>query len=249
MNNFDLQSRNRQKQKQSSSSAKRPGQIARLSALPLLTAGLAWAALPISAASASRSSRYYNPDPYRSLVADYNACAVEIAGTGVQPEAAAAACGGALYPRALSSCVTGIDGGTEILASDALSNCRRVRRPQDLATCVVGINGISTTGTEPLDVLTYCRRSLLPKRFSNCVVGIAAEAPSYSTTEMMDNCIAASNRPRQVLPSFIPRGEEVPLQPLPNSPSSGVTPTPSQILTPSQPTPAPSTPRSVPALW
>jgi hypothetical protein len=251
MNNFDLQSRNRQSQtlQNPSQSAKSTRRAVRLAALPLITAGLAWMTLPISAASASR---YYNPDPYRSSAEDYNACAAEIASTGVEPEAAAAACGGALYPRALSSCVSGIDGGTEIMATDALSGCRRVRRPEDLASCVVGITSISTTGTEPLDVLTYCRRSLLPKRFSNCVVGIAAEVPAYSTTETMDNCIAASNRPRQVLPSFIPRGEEVPLQPLPNRSETATPTTPSQVLTPSpvpNPTPSPAAPRSVPALW
>ncbi len=252
MNNFDLQSRDRQtlspdlSQSGQGSRVKSARPAVRLAMLPLL-AGLAWMGLPVSNAAASR---YYNPEPYRSSVEDYNACAAELVGTGVEPEAAAAACGGALYPLALSSCVTGIDGGTEILATDALSGCRRVRRPEDLASCVVGITGISTTGTEPLDVLTYCRRSLLPKRFSNCVVGIAAEVTAYSTTEMMDNCIAASNRPRQVLPSFIPRGEEVPLQPLPNSTEATPT-TPSQVLTPApnQPPATPPTPRSVPALW
>ena len=134
------------------------------------------------------------------------------------------------------------------MATDALSGCRRVRRPEDLATCVVGITGVSTTGTKPLDVLTYCRRSLLPKRFSNCVVGINGQVPAYSTTEMMDNCIAASNRPRQVLPSFIPKGEEVPLQPLPNSPITPTTPS-SQMPSQQMPSQTPATPRSVPALW
>ena len=111
----------------------------------------------------------------------------------------------------------------------------------------MGITSVSTTGTEQSEVLTYCRRSLLPKRFSNCVVGIAGQVTAYSTTEMMDNCIAASNRPRQVLPNFIPRGEEVPLQPLPN----GEAPPSQTIMTPNQmtPSPTPTTPRSVPALW
>jgi len=241
MNNFDLQSRDRQTL---SKQANRAGQVVRLATMPLLAVGLAWAGLPISAATASR---YYNPSPYRSSERDYNSCAAELIGTGVTSEDAAAACAGALYPLALSACVSGIDGGTEIVATDALSSCRRVRRPEDLASCVVGITSVSTTGTEQSEVLTYCRRSLLPKRFSNCVVGIAGQVTAYSTTEMMDNCIAASNRPRQVLPNFIPQGEEVPLQPLPNGEA-----TPSQtIMTPNQmtPSPTPTTPRSVPALW
>jgi len=242
MNNFDLQSRDRQTL---SKQANRAGQVVCLATIPLLVVGLAWVGLPISSATASR---YYNPSPYRSSERDYNTCAAELTGAGVKSEDAAAGCAGALYPRALSACVSGIESGTEIIASDALSGCRRVRRPEDLASCVVGITGISTTGTEPLDVLTYCRRSLLPKRFSNCVIGVAKQVTTYSTTQMMDNCIAASDRPRQVLPSFIPRGEEVPLQPLPNSEStpSPTSTTPSQMTPPS---PTPTTPRSVPALW
>jgi hypothetical protein len=239
MNNFDLQSRDRQTL--SWLAGRRVSkQVVRLTALPLLTVGLVWASLPVSSAAASRT-RYFNPDPYRSSERDYNACTAQLAGVELKPEDAAAACAGSLYPLALSACVTGIDGGTEIMATDALSGCRRVRRPEDLATCVVGITGVSTTGTEPLDILSYCRRSLLPKRFSNCVVGITGQVPAYSTAQMMDNCIAASNRPRQVLPSFIPRGEEVPLQPLPNGPVT----TP---MTPSQAVPS-QAPRSVPALW
>jgi hypothetical protein len=210
---------------------------------PLLVAGFAVVALPTQPAGAAK---YYNPRPYRSSEKDYSACAEGLLGTGLDNDDAAAACAAALYPKALSSCVTAIEGETEIVATDALSGCRRVRRPEELASCVVGITGVSTTGTEPLDVLTYCRRSLLPVRFSNCVVGIASQVTAFSTTEMMTNCIAATNRLRQVLPNFIPSGEEVPLQPLPNTenPSSitPVTPTP-------RATPAPTTPRSVPALW
>lgn len=213
-------------------------------ALPFLLAGFSLVSLPVRPVEAAR---YYNPRPYRSSQADYDRCAAGLLGTGLSPEDAAAACAGALYPDSLSTCVTRIDAETEIQAADALSGCRRVRRPEELASCVVGITGISTTGTEPLDVLTYCRRSLLPVRFSNCVVGIAGQVTAYTTTEMMNNCIAATNRPRQVLPNFIPQGQEVPLQPLPNTETSQPslsTPTPR----PTAPA-TPSTPRSVPALW
>lgn len=223
--------------------------VARLAVLPAVIAGgfVAGVPLPVQAAT------YYNPPPYRSSVRDYNACAAELLGTGLSPEAASAACGGALYPKALSACVTSIDAGTEIAAADALTGCRQVRRPQELASCVVGINGIKTEGTKPLEVLDYCRRSLLPVRFSNCVVGLTGQIPAYTTTEVMTSCIAASNRPRQVLPSFIPQGQEIPLQPLPGGETSTQT-TPSTLPTaPFNPsnesTPAQPPTRSVPALW
>lgn len=215
--------------------------------VPLLVAGLTLVSLPVQPVGAAK---YYNPRPYRSAEKDYESCASGLLGTDLNAEDAAAACAAALYPKSLSSCVTTIDAETEIAANDALSGCRRVRRPEELASCVVGITGISTAGTEPLDVLTYCRRSLLPIRFSNCVVGIASQVTTFSTTEMMTNCIAATSRPRQVLPSFIPSGEEVPLQPLPNTDSSSSTSiTPVTPATrPTAPT-TPATPRSVPALW
>lgn len=244
MHNFDLRSRILHQTR----GCRQNRSITRLFA-PLMVAGFAVAAIPASVKAAT----YYNPRPYRSSVGDYERCAAGLLETGLEAEDAAAACAGALYPRALSSCVTTIDSETEIVATDALAGCRRVRRPQELASCVVGITGISTEGTKPLDVLDYCRRSLLPRRFSNCVVGLANKVSDFSTTEMMTTCIAASNRPRQVLPSFIPQGEEVPLQPLPNTTNTTgttapTTPLPSQPI-PSQTTPPPQPTRSVPALW
>lgn len=217
--------------------------------LPALVTGCLIAGSPLVAEAA-----YYYPRPYRSSAADYDACAAGLLATGLSDADAAAACGGALYPKSLSSCVVTIDAETEIAAADALSGCRRVRRPEELASCVVGINGIKSDETLALDVLDYCRRSLLPVRFSNCVVGLAAQVPAYTTTEMMTNCIAATRRPRQVLPSFIPQGETIPLQPLPGGESSSqsvpfdpqlnLTPAPNPV-----PSPAPTPPRSVPALW
>lgn len=208
-----------------------------------LTAGFVLTALPVRAIEfLFQQNTYYNPKPYRSSAEAYEDCAAGLLGTGLLPEQTAEACAGALYPKALSACVTQIDFETELTAEDALFGCRRVRRPQELASCVVGITQISTVGTSPLDVLTYCRRSLLPVRFSNCVVGIASQVTAFSTTEMMTNCIAATSRPRQVLPNFIPSGQEVPLQPLP-----GVGNTPSIPSTPPS-TPATESP-SVPGLW
>ncbi len=222
--------------------------ITQIALIPTLIGSCLLAALPIPVAAAT----YYNPPPYRSSVKDYDACAAGLLSTGLSADDAAAACAGALYPQALSSCVTTIDAETEIAAADALSGCRRVRRPVELASCVVGITGISTDGTQALDVLDYCRRSLLPLRFSNCVVGLANQVKTFSTTEMMTTCIAASSRPRQVLPSFIPEGQEIPLQPLPGGESSSQSTQSQPFLneTPAPVTPAPTTPsRSVPALW
>lgn len=212
-----------------------------LAAMPLLVAGLALTAMPVQP---TQAATYYNPRPYRSSAENYENCAAGLLSTGLQSEETADACAGALYPEALSSCVTTIDAETELTAEDALFGCRRVRRPHELASCVLGITGISTEGTAPLDVLTYCRRSLLPVRFSNCVAGIASQVTAFSTTEMMTNCIAATNRPRQVLPNFIPSGQEVPLQPLPNAETSPSMPT-NPMVTP----PPTGNPPSVPALW
>ncbi len=217
--------------------------------LPLLAVGFVLTALPVKP---TQAATYYNPAPYRSSVENYEECAAELLGTGLQAEDTAAACAAALYPKALSSCVTIIDSETELTADDALFGCRRVRRPHELASCVVGITQISTEGTAPADVLTYCRRSLLPVRFSNCVAGLAGQVTAFSTTEMMTSCIAASNRPRQVLPNFIPSGQEVPLQPLPGVDAVPLIPTPSPApITPlpDTTTPPPSETRSVPALW
>lgn len=223
-------------------------------ALPVFVGSFMLAWLPVTPAQAT----YYNPPPYRSSERDYRTCADGLLGTGLKAEDAAAACAAALYPRALSACVTTIDRTTELTATDALSGCRRVRRPQELASCVVNITGISTTETKSTDVLDYCRRSLLPVRFSNCVVGLAGQAKTSSTTEMMTTCIAASSRPRQVLPDFIPRGQEIPLQPLPGTADADGTA--DSITAPSlnngfstetpAPAPSPSSPRTtVPGLW
>jgi hypothetical protein len=217
-------------------------------ALPFLAVSFLLTAVPIRP---TQAATYYNPAPYRSSVENYEECAAELLGSGLQAEDTAAACAAALYPKALSSCVTIIDAETELTAEDALLGCRRVRRPHELASCVVGITQISTEGTAPGDVLTYCRRSLLPVRFSNCVTGLASQVTTFSTTEMMTSCIAATRRPRQVLPNFIPSGQEVPLQPLPGVETVPdiSTPIPAPVTPVPDTTPPSGETRSVPALW
>jgi hypothetical protein len=227
--------------------------ISRMTALPFCALGLLMAEVPLQPAHAA----YYNPPPYRASTRDYERCTASLLGNGLQVGDATAACAGALYPTALAACVTDI-AGADLTASDALSGCRRVRRPQELATCVGGIDRVKTEGTKSLDVLDYCRRSLQPARFSNCVVGLSGAASATSTTEVMTTCIAASIRPRQVLPDFIPSGQPVPLQPLPGGDTSSSTTAPlsspsmSSPQTQTAPSSAPSTNplrSTVPGLW
>jgi hypothetical protein len=163
----------------------------RLSTFSLATAGLLSLALaPVQAAS------------IQGRTSDYETCANRLVGAGVSQEDAASACAGALYPTEVASCVVSIDSATTIAANEALTGCRRVRRPLELATCVSQINDLSSA-TEPLSVLDYCRRSLLPTRYSACVVGLSREVSS-PVADLLQTCIAAGTRPRNVLPNFIP---------------------------------------------
>jgi hypothetical protein len=217
----------------------RRSSFARLAAVHLAVAGLLAAAVPTAPASAT----YYAPTPYRASKGDYQACANGLSGTGVTDADAAAACAASLYPRDLSRCVTRINGGTAIKADDALSGCRRVRRPTDLATCVVDISTSGKVEEAALnDVLDNCRRSLLPLRFSNCVVGLKREI-DFSIADAMTDCISASNRPRDVLPSFIPTGQPLPDTVPTPEPLMQSTPAPIQPA-PVQPTPQPTPPPS-----
>lgn len=184
--------------------------LVRVSAISLATSGLLAVLLPVTPQSAQAleffSSKYKNNPRH------YERCAAGLTGAGVAEADAAAACAGALYPTDLSTCVTNIKSNTSIAANDALSGCRRVRRPVEMGKCVVDINNVASDGTVALDVLDNCRRSLLPARFSACVVGLLQEI-SFSTSAAMTDCIAASSRPRNVLPSFVPAAEGVPTTP------------------------------------
>lgn len=209
--------------------------LLRLSIAQSITAGLVVAALPATALTYNDAS----DSTFRSTRRDYQTCIADITGTGVEAAAAATACGAALYPRDLSRCVVRIDSSTALTSSDALSNCREVRRPVELSTCVVDITEIDNpTDSEPLlNVVDHCRRSLLPVRFSACVVGLRSQV-DLSTEDILTDCIAATNRPRDVLPSFLP-GNTVPtlppqvepLQPQP-APEQLQQPAPEQIQQP-----------------
>ncbi|NJR64434.1 MAG: hypothetical protein HC772_02485 [Leptolyngbyaceae cyanobacterium CRU_2_3] len=130
-----------------------------------------------------------------------------------------------------------IDTATVLTSADALSNCQRVRRPVELATCVVDIGAIDSSSETAslLNVVDHCRRSLLPARFSACVVGLRSQV-DFPTETALSNCIAATNRPRNVLPDFLP-GTGTPTEP------PSVQPVPEQE---SAPQTSPSTPESLP---
>jgi hypothetical protein len=206
--------------------------LIRLSVTQLATAGLLAAALPVTALTYDST--------YRSTSRDYGTCVTQIKGTGVADADAATACGAALYPKDLSSCVVNIDTKTALTGTDALSNCRRVRRPVELSTCVVDIGAIDSSieTASLLNVVDHCRRSLLPVRFSACVVGLRSQV-NFPTETALTDCIAATNRPRNVLPNFLP-GTELPTQP------PSVQPSPESTQPLPEASPLPSTPESIP---
>jgi hypothetical protein len=203
--------------------------LLRLSIAQCITAGFVAAALPAAALTTFDNT-------YRSTSGDYQTCVTQITGAGVAGADASVACAAALSPQDLSRCVVGIDSKTALTATDALSNCRQVRRPIELSTCVVQINAIDnpTDAAPLLNVMDHCRRSLLPARFSACVVGLRKQA-NFATTDALTDCIAATNRPREVLPSFLP-GSSASDQPPTAQPVPEQTPQPTPQSTP-QPTP------------
>lgn len=172
--------------------------------LGLTVAGLMAIALPAEAFMNSRART--NP---RS--SDYEACASALVDSGIAAVEAADACADALYPKDLSRCVSRIDANTEIASNDALENCLKVRQPVDLAECVTDIDDIGSN-VVGLDVLDYCRRSLLPARFAACVTGLS-NGTQLGTNEALESCISAGNRLGDVLPSFIPAGEDPTVDP------------------------------------
>lgn len=157
----------------------------------------------------ARAERSYSE--YRARTRDYQVCVFQLREVGIAEADAASACAAALAPRTISECVTAISAGTALTPTDALAGCRQVRRPTDLATCVVDISAV-TGGALPADTLNACRRSLLPLRFSNCVIGAGVET-TLQPAALFDVCLAAGDRPRNVLPSFVPASQGIPTTP------------------------------------
>jgi hypothetical protein len=223
--------------------------LLRLSAASLAIAGVAavaWPTAPVNAISFD----------FGGSRNDYLRCIREVKATEIPEADIAAACAAVLRPRDFARCVTRISSGTEVAATDALNSCRRVRRPQELSTCVVDI---LDTGEEadPKEVLDSCRRSLLPVRYSQCVVALQTET-ELPIADSLTTCIAANNRPRNVLPSFVPSGQETPVTPgtqtpitpppppPPITPVMPATPIPGPAQPPVQPSPLPGPQNPVP---
>ena len=149
---------------------------------------------------------------------DYESCASDLTRAKVSAAEATNACGQALKPGDLGNCVNRI-ADEKVSGADALLVCRQVRRPVEAASCVVDIRrGVSDTAL--VDVLDSCRRSLLPQTFSDCVVGLNSQL-KVGGKQAIASCLDASDRPRDLLPTFIPLGNEIPI---PTTPS--LTPTP-----------------------
>lgn len=133
---------------------------------------------------------------------NYEQCASQLLNHDLDEDTIALACATAFSPTELSACVSEIDNATAISAADALDACREVRRPQELSSCTVRIDA-DFTPDQPLKVLDSCRRSLLPVEFANCTIGIENHILMDVDTAMA-TCLDASDRVRDVFPTFIP---------------------------------------------
>nr|WP_242054973.1 hypothetical protein [Nostoc flagelliforme] len=201
---------NRGKNKQGSSTS-------RILTLPVLAiAGWLTTLLPNVAVAASYSN-------------DYSVCAGRLLKVGVTAEAASLGCASALRPRDLAACVVKIENQTQIAATDALYSCGKARRPEELATCVVGASSSTQEAINPA-VLDYCGRSLLPVRFGQCVVGLRSQI-DLPPTQVLDTCISGGDSvigasSLSTPSTIIPAG---------SSPSTEITPFPTQQIVPAQP--------------
>jgi hypothetical protein len=194
----------------------------RLPVAQIVTASLIAIALPIAPAKALFGGAR-NP---------YESCAAGLTRAQVSAAEAASACGQALKPDDLGTCVNRI-ADEKVSGADALLVCRQVRRPVEAASCVVGIRrGVSDTAI--VDVLDSCRRSLLPQTFSDCVVGLNSQL-KVGGKQAIASCLDASDRPRDLLPTFIPLGNEIPIPITPSLIPTPVVPSTSQPSTQTQP--------------
>ena len=194
----------------------------RLPVAQIVTASLIAIALPITPAQA-----FFGSPTNGSSTKDYESCGTNLARANVSAVEAASACGQALRPEDLGTCVNRI-ADEKVSGSDALLVCRRVRRPVEAASCVVNIRR-GVTDTAIVDVLDSCRRSLLPQAFSNCVVGLNRQL-KVGGKQAISSCLDVSDRPRDLLPTFIPIGNEIPIPTTPFIPTP-VVPSTSQPQT------------------
>ncbi|MBW4445154.1 MAG: hypothetical protein KME10_29045 [Plectolyngbya sp. WJT66-NPBG17] len=171
--------------------------------------------------------------------ANYDACARDLTRGKVTAAIAADACAKAIRPRDLGICVDRITRNN-ISGDDALAVCRQVRRPVEAATCVVDISRRAPS-TATVNVLDSCRRSLLPERFSKCVVDLSREL-KLTTDQSIANCIDATDRDRDLVPTVLPGSTTTP--PVSTPPSGSTSPTPPVSPGQTSPTPPRTTPGS-----
>ncbi|MBD0269054.1 MAG: hypothetical protein ICV77_12265 [Cyanobacteria bacterium Co-bin8] len=133
---------------------------------------------------------------------DYESCARDLVTAGIEAAIAANACGTALRPVDVSTCVTGVVDVADVSALSALSACSRDRRPRELATCVTNIH-TALAVTNSSEVLNNCRLSILPERYSSCVVGLS-DGAGLELVESLNQCISAGYRPVGLAPTLIP---------------------------------------------
>lgn len=163
---------------------------------------------------------------------DFKRCVSGLVKANISNEEAVSACGRALNPQYLETCVVRISRDSAYQPGDALNACRQVRQQEELAACVIDIRNSLKEGT-PADILDSCRRSLLPVRYARCVVGLSRGSSGLAPATALNSCNDELYFPREVDPTFI----SYPLQ----------APYPSlQPEVPVQPIPAPTTPTPQP---
>lgn len=163
---------------------------------------------------------------------DFRRCVSGLSKAKISNEEAVAACGRALNPQYLETCVVEISRDSAYQPGDALNACRQVRQQEEMAACVTNIRRSLKEGVAA-DILDSCRRSLLPVRYSRCVVGLTQGSSGLSPATALNSCNDELYFPREIDPTFI----SYPLQ----------TPYPTlQPETPVQPIPAPTAPAPQP---
>ena len=169
--------------------------------------------------------------------ADYDSCARDLSRGKVLAVSAADACAKANRPRDLGICVDRVTR-INVTGDDALAVCRQVRRPVEASTCVVDISRRAPQ-TAFVNVLNGCRQSLLPERFSKCVVDISREL-KLTTDQSIENCISATDRSRDLLPTVLPGSTTTTPLPAPiSAPTTTPGTSPTSPVSPGRTTPTP----------
>ncbi|NJN48643.1 MAG: hypothetical protein HC805_01055 [Alkalinema sp. RL_2_19] len=131
----------------------------------------------------------------------YKLCGERLDKAGIAKDVASTACAEVLHPEYVSQCVMDISA-KQVDALATLAACRRVRRPLALSTCVTDIHQQDAVAALPT-VMEACRLSLLPERYGKCVVGLN-QSLAIATLAGLTQCLDASDRPTDVLSTFIP---------------------------------------------